>query len=153
MEYNVFCLEPEWIGKELRWLDTVATDKVYAVVAEKFTGLCHLLPIETIAVLASMPEKPITAEPEQKPIERSDGSITFSDEKDLHIITGSNLKERSYDLAKLTYDWFNTTNDAFYERYGFNFNPHEYPGLYEKVKKIVDAEAKINLENTFMRAT
>ena len=27
--------------------------------------------------------------------------------------------------------WFRLTNDDFYMLYGFNFNPHEYPGLYE----------------------
>lgn len=27
--------------------------------------------------------------------------------------------------------WFKMSNDAFYELYGFNFNPHDYPYLYE----------------------
>lgn len=27
--------------------------------------------------------------------------------------------------------WFKTDNDSFYADYGFNFNPHEYPHLYE----------------------
>ncbi len=28
-------------------------------------------------------------------------------------------------------EWFGMSNDTFYELYGFNFNPHQYPGLYE----------------------
>lgn len=27
--------------------------------------------------------------------------------------------------------WFKTSNDAFYEVYGFNFNPHKFPYLYD----------------------
>lgn len=33
--------------------------------------------------------------------------------------------------------WFETSNDAFYELYGFNFNPHRYPMLYEVARKKV----------------
>lgn len=33
--------------------------------------------------------------------------------------------------------WFKTSNDAFYELYGFNFNPHEYPMLYEIAREEV----------------
>lgn len=31
--------------------------------------------------------------------------------------------------------WLRTSNDVFFEIYGFNFNPHIYPGLYETVMK------------------
>lgn len=27
--------------------------------------------------------------------------------------------------------WFKTDNDTFFEVYGFNFNPHVYPYLYD----------------------
>lgn len=27
--------------------------------------------------------------------------------------------------------WFKTDNDTFFRLYGFNFNPHEHPRLYE----------------------
>jgi hypothetical protein len=27
--------------------------------------------------------------------------------------------------------WFKMSNDVFFEMYGFNFNPHEYEGLYK----------------------
>lgn len=27
--------------------------------------------------------------------------------------------------------WFHMSNDAFADIYGFNFNPHKYPNLYE----------------------
>lgn len=34
-------------------------------------------------------------------------------------------------------EWFRMSNDAFYKKYGFNFNPHEYPGLYLTARKRV----------------
>lgn len=33
--------------------------------------------------------------------------------------------------------WFKTSNDVFYTIYGFNFNPHEYPMLYEIARRKV----------------
>ena len=33
--------------------------------------------------------------------------------------------------------WFNTSNDVFFRMYGFNFNPHEYKGLYALARKKV----------------
>lgn len=36
--------------------------------------------------------------------------------------------------------WFIMSNDCFYELYGFNFNPHRYPGLYEEARKRVYGE-------------
>ena len=33
--------------------------------------------------------------------------------------------------------WFKTSNDAFHELYGFNFNPHQYTYLYEIARKEV----------------
>lgn len=30
--------------------------------------------------------------------------------------------------------WFKMSNDAFFQLYGFNFNPHDYPYLYEIAK-------------------
>lgn len=33
--------------------------------------------------------------------------------------------------------WFKMSNDAFYQIYGFNFSPHEYPMLYEIARKKV----------------
>lgn len=34
--------------------------------------------------------------------------------------------------------WFKTDNDTFFRIYGFNFNPHKYPGLYEIARKEID---------------
>ena len=34
-------------------------------------------------------------------------------------------------------EWFRMSNDAFYALYGFNFNPHKYPGLYEEARERV----------------
>ena len=33
--------------------------------------------------------------------------------------------------------WFTLDNDTFYRVYGFNFNPHKYPYLYDIVRKEV----------------
>mgnify|MGYP001855007310 CR=1 FL=1 len=40
-------------------------------------------------------------------------------------------------------EWFSMTNDAFYELYHFNFNPHNYPGLYEEARKIYFKDDKL----------
>lgn len=44
---------------------------------------------------------------------------------------------KAYDKTALGVDWFKMSNDDFFEKYGFNFNPHEYPGLYMKCRRIV----------------
>lgn len=36
--------------------------------------------------------------------------------------------------------WFKMSNDAFYNLYGFNFNPHDFPGLYLLARKKVYGE-------------
>jgi hypothetical protein len=36
--------------------------------------------------------------------------------------------------------WFNTDNDTFFDRYGFNFNPHEYEDLYTIARRDVYPE-------------
>lgn len=33
--------------------------------------------------------------------------------------------------------WFRTDNDTFFELYGFNFNPHNHPHLYDIARKEV----------------
>ena len=47
----------------------------------------------------------------------------------------------SYFNGKSLFDWavlwFKMSNDAFYKLYGFNFNPHQYPFLYEIARKKV----------------
>lgn len=32
-------------------------------------------------------------------------------------------------------EWFSMSNAAFFGLYGFNFNPHDYPGLYEAARE------------------
>ena len=44
---------------------------------------------------------------------------------------------KGYDMVKLGCDWFQMNNDCFYKKYGFNFNPHDYPGLYEHCRELV----------------
>lgn len=43
----------------------------------------------------------------------------------------------SYDAVDMGVQWFKMSNDGFYEIYGFDFNPHKWPGLYEKCRNIV----------------
>lgn len=38
--------------------------------------------------------------------------------------------------------WFKTSNDGFYRMYGFNFNPHEYKGLYQLARSKVYSEER-----------
>lgn len=33
--------------------------------------------------------------------------------------------------------WFRMSNDTFYDLYGFNFNPFDYPGLFDEARKRV----------------
>lgn len=40
--------------------------------------------------------------------------------------------------------WFQMSNDAFANIYGFNFNPHKYPNLYEIARKEVYGNEQIN---------
>ena len=47
---------------------------------------------------------------------------------------------KCYPLVYMGCQWFRMSNDAFYEMYGFNFNPHEIPGLYNRCRRIVFGE-------------
>ena len=47
------------------------------------------------------------------------------------------LTYRGKSLMEWAIIWFNTDNDTFFELYGFNFNPHKYPGLYELARERV----------------
>lgn len=62
---------------------------------------------------------------------------------DIILING-----KPYSKIKLTIDWFRNTNDGFFRVYGFNFNPHNYPGLYEKGRKIVFEKEEAERWNT-----
>ena len=50
------------------------------------------------------------------------------------------INGRLYSKKKLCIDWFNMSNDSFFELYGFSFNPHKYPGLYEWGRKYLYGE-------------
>ena len=50
------------------------------------------------------------------------------------------IQGKLYSKKKLCLDWFQMNNDAFYDFYGFNFNPHEYPGLYDWGRKTLYGE-------------
>ena len=44
---------------------------------------------------------------------------------------------RGKSLMQWAIEWFTMSNDSFYDMYGFNFNPHEHPGLYEQARERV----------------
>ena len=41
------------------------------------------------------------------------------------------INGKLYSKKALCIAWFKLSNDMFFDIYGFNFNPHEYEGLYE----------------------
>lgn len=45
------------------------------------------------------------------------------------------INGKAYSKKKLCLEWFQMDNDSFFRKYGFNFNPHDYPGLYEWGRK------------------
>ena len=49
----------------------------------------------------------------------------------------SKKKYKNVSLLDWAVRWFQMSNDAFYKAYGFNFNPHDYPGLYAVARKKV----------------
>ena len=51
------------------------------------------------------------------------------------IVSFSDNTIKTYDAFKLSCKWLKMSNDAFYSLYGFNFNPHQIPGLYERCMK------------------
>ena len=51
-------------------------------------------------------------------------------------ILWSDGKFTHYDAVELGCEWFRMSNDSFYDKYKFNFNPYQW-GLYEKCRKIV----------------
>ena len=55
---------------------------------------------------------------------------------DTLLVKFSDDTYKSYDAIKMGCEWFKMSNDAFYEYYGFNFNPHQF-GLFERCRKIV----------------
>lgn len=53
------------------------------------------------------------------------------------LVTFSDGSLKIYDTFELGCKWFKMSNDTFFELYGFNFNPHKIPGLYEKCRRAV----------------
>lgn len=44
---------------------------------------------------------------------------------------------RGKSLMYWAIEWFTMSNDCFFDLYGFNFNPHQYPLLYEQARERV----------------
>ena len=57
-----------------------------------------------------------------------------------HSSDGIFIDGRLYSKKNLCLEWFRMSNDDFYLKYGFNFNPHEFPGLYEWGRKVLYGE-------------
>lgn len=53
------------------------------------------------------------------------------------LVNWSDGSTTKYDAVDMGVEWFRMSNDAFHDTYGFNFNPYEWPGLYEKCRSIV----------------
>jgi len=51
------------------------------------------------------------------------------------IINYSDGTVKVFNALDLTKQWFSMSNDAFYDLYEFNFNPHKFNGLYENGRK------------------
>lgn len=47
------------------------------------------------------------------------------------------IQLRGKSLMFWAVEWFKMSNDVFFSLYGFNFNPHNYPGLYDEARKRV----------------
>lgn len=52
-------------------------------------------------------------------------------------VTWSDGSVSQYNAVDMWVAWFRMSNDAFYDLYGFNFNPHRWTGLYERCRRIV----------------
>ena len=50
------------------------------------------------------------------------------------------VNNKIYSGKELTLDWFRMSNDAFYDKYLFNFNLHEFPMLYKYGRKVLYGE-------------
>lgn len=61
------------------------------------------------------------------------------------FVTWSDGKVSTYDAVELGCEWFKMSNDAFYKLYGFNFNPHEFSGLYEHCRNLVYPKKKTKI--------
>lgn len=44
---------------------------------------------------------------------------------------------KGYSLLHLAVEFMQLSNDDFFTKYGFNFNPHEWSGLYEIAREKV----------------
>lgn len=53
------------------------------------------------------------------------------------IVSFDDGTQKIYDVFKLGCEWFKTDNETFFRMHGFNFNPHNIPGLYEECRKAV----------------
>ncbi len=58
------------------------------------------------------------------------GGIISAD--DVIVVNG-----KKYNKKELCLDWFRMSNNSFFQKYGFNFNPHEYTGLYDWGRKLI----------------
>lgn len=59
---------------------------------------------------------------------------------DILIVTFSDGSHGFFNIYNLAVEWFGMSNDIFYDYYGFNFNPHNFRGVYEEARKRVYGE-------------
>lgn len=74
----------------------------------------------------------------------SDINIKFAESQSVLLgtllVNWSDGTTSTYNATDMGVEWFKMSNDDFFKKYGFNFNPHEYPGLYEKCRRIANAD-------------
>lgn len=63
------------------------------------------------------------------------------------LVNWSDGTVSTYSATDMGVEWFKMSNDDFFKKYGFNFNPHEYPGLYEKCRRIAHADGETGLRS------
>lgn len=63
------------------------------------------------------------------------------------LVNWSDGTVSTYSATDMGVEWFKMSNDDFFKKYGFNFNPHEYPGLYEKCRRIAHADEETALRS------
>jgi len=119
----------EWIEGSLIILDWEA-DQVYIMPEQAYAST--LTKAELILFsMEPINKKTICRLDENRERLREEELILHEEELINSLFDVIKINGELYLKKKLCLDWFTMTNDVFYKIYGFNFNPHEYPGLYE----------------------
>lgn len=53
------------------------------------------------------------------------------------VVRWSNGSTSRFSVVDLGVQWIQMGSDSFHSMHGFDFNPYNYPGLYEQCRQIV----------------